>query len=181
MNASEKAEDIRMTLELRVSDDDGSYLQIYMRMSNLFLAFDAVNQIFTLQETATEYSLWILHPTNLNEFFLQHKESRKFLRCSIISETNDGVVSETLNISLTQDQGRATIISLDPSTPTSNKHYLRSSLIIGGASALFAPYIVSGVVGALGFTSSGIAAGSLGAKMMSFSAAASGGEYPPAV
>jgi len=116
----------------------------------------------------TDSEKWHIERSDSGAIQFVSKEHNRYL------VINDGGIVTNLDSS---DEN--CLWTLEPKMPDTITGDKMRNLAIGGsvaaASIMVAPFVVMGIVGALGFTSSGIAAGSVGAGMMSAEAIASGG------
>jgi hypothetical protein len=162
---SEKGKDI---WELRTSDDY-SYVEVFLSSKELYLVYDSINDKLRFQKISPKGNEWTLILDETNGIILQHAVSGKFLglKCATTSKIVASLVSSRID---------AIVLSLQPSIPQS-KPLIPKPVLIGGL-AVAGPFAVTGAVTALGFSSAGIAAGSVGARMMSISAGLAGGGVP---
>lgn len=129
---------------------------------------NGINEGFELVETE---QLWDLQDSPLGGVCFLSKDDGRYLICN-----SDGTAS-LKHFSESSDEERTWL--LEPRMPNSLSGDQLMKMTVAGIAGLgaiiAAPFAVMGVVGALGFTSGGIAAGSIGAGMMSAEAIAAGG------
>jgi len=147
--------------------DDGA-MTLCSTAHQLYFGVDKLGKI-TLSEAPGLNELWTIEESPHGGVFIVSDEHRSVLSCDtggkLMAVTDKSDLEETFR--------------LEPCMPPSRSGPMIAGIVGGGlATAAFAcaaPFMVTGVVAAMGFGEAGIAAGSVAAGMMSAEAAAAGG------
>uniref|UniRef100_A0A7S2RAN5 Uncharacterized protein n=1 Tax=Eucampia antarctica TaxID=49252 RepID=A0A7S2RAN5_9STRA len=153
--------------------DDGSY-EIYSEYYQRYLGSDNNGNV-TVSPSSQDYEKWFVEELDDGSFNIISTKHNRFLTCDKDGKlyTVTKIADETTDKSSSCKWHLETVM---PSAMTGKQILTRSLVGVAAVGMTFmAPFAVTGVIGAMGYTSGGISVGSFAAGMMSAEAIAAGG------
>ena len=140
---------------------------IYSKTYDKYISSNSAGDLYMASHVG-EYEKWRLEQSDNGPFYIVSSAHRRYLGCNHEDE-----------IDTKKDVGDSQLWNLEPCMPWTLSANQLNVWIAAGAIGLGVtiamPFAVMGIIGGMGFTSGGIAAGSTAAGMMSAEAIASGG------